>query len=357
MHRTLPLSQLVFALLLACGEGAGPDTTPDAGVALLDLGVGDAGAPSRDLGAGVAELTLGFGDSPVPVPEGTRFAPDVAYDAFDDTTFDVFLPEVAGPTPLVVFIHGGGFTGGDKGAVYRSAPNDVRQALGSGAAFATINYRTLDPVDANGVLKPLGDSRRALQFLRYHHRALNVDPARVVAYGTSAGAGTALWLGSHPDMADPAAADPIARESTRLRAVGILGSQSTYDILDWPGVVFEEYGITADGMAAITGEQRLFSFYGVTSWEEMASEAVTAYRAEVDMLELLDAGDAPVWIESSGRAVAPEDTGVLYHHPNHGDTVRQRCEAVGLEAVAHIPALDIEGDEAMLPFFARMLRD
>ena len=347
-------SLTLLAFLLACGD---PALRPDAGPSSVDAGPLDGGpadGPREDLSA---SLELAFTEPPVPVPAGARFSADVAYDVHDATALDVFLPAAPGPVPLVIFIHGGGFTGGDKAAAYGDRAADIRAVLQFGAAYATINYRLLDPVDTDGVLKSLGDSRRALQFLRHHHAELGIDPARVVAYGGSAGAGTALWLGAHPEMADPTAADPIARESTRLRAVAILGSQSTYDVLAWPSEVFAEYGITADDMAAITGEQRLLSFYGAAAWEDLESDAIRAYRAEVDMLELLDASDAPVWIASGGRAVRPEDTGVLFHHPNHGDAVRRRCQEVGLEEVSSLPALGVASDEDMLSFFARQLRD
>ncbi len=48
----------------------------------------------------------------------------------------------------------------------------------------------------------------------------NVDKTRVAAYGGSAGAGTSLWLAFHDDLADPKSADPVLRESSRLRMRG-----------------------------------------------------------------------------------------------------------------------------------------
>lgn len=306
----------------------------------------------------VEPVELTFSPPPVPVPDGARFAQDVPYDVHGRfTTFDLFLPEATAPTELVVYFHGGGFDGGDKTSLYKSEPDDVRKVLQSGAALANVNYRLLDDIDTDGVLKSLGDSRRALQFVRYHHETFNIDPQKVVAYGSSAGGGTALWLGSHSDMADASSADPIERVSTRLPAVGILGSQSTYDVLDWPDVVFGDYDLTLDDVTQITTEQRVLSFYGVGSWDDLDSAAVRDYRAEVDMLELLDAGDAAVWIRTDGPELRPEDTNRLFHHPYHADAVRQRCLDVGLEAVADIQALGLQADEDMFSFFSRMLRE
>lgn len=345
------LYRATFSLFLltagACtGEGrVAPDTDGD--IDTGDIDTGDTG------GAETEPLVLEFSAPPITLPDGALFAADVAYDEHDQTVFDVMLPDADGPTPLVIYIHGGGFTGGDKAAIYEDEAT-ISTVLSAGVAFATFNYRLLESPDAEGVIKPLGDSRRALQFVRYHHEALNIDPDRVVAFGGSAGAGTVLWLGSHDDMADPDAADPVERESTRLSAVGVTASQATYDLYAWEDI-FAEYGLTIEDAAEIAGEERLFSFYGVSSWDEMASDAVTAYRADVDMLAWMDAGDAPVWIETNGAVAPPKDTSVLYHHPYHARAVMERAQAVGLEEVSYIPSLGVSdsSSEDMLSFFAR----
>ncbi|MEM8890217.1 MAG: hypothetical protein AAGD28_19740, partial [Bacteroidota bacterium] len=50
-----------------------------------------------------------------------KYAADLPYGPFSDNTFDIILPNVSGPTPLIVFIHGGGFTSGDKSIIYAAA--------------------------------------------------------------------------------------------------------------------------------------------------------------------------------------------------------------------------------------------
>jgi hypothetical protein len=68
--------------------------------------------------------------------------------------------------PLVVFIHGGGFTKGDKdGAFEEDSPwtDTVVGLLAAGVPVASINYRLIDESNTDGVITPLTDSQRCLQ--------------------------------------------------------------------------------------------------------------------------------------------------------------------------------------------------
>lgn len=289
-------------------------------------------------------LELPPADPPVDVPPGVLFSENIPCGPHPDNVFDVFLPDADGPTPMVVYIHGGGFTGGDKSAAYngQNGPG-IGLLLEAGIAFATLNYRLLDEVDDEGVAKPLGDSRRCLQFMRYHAKSLNLDKPAIAAVGGSAGAGTSLWLGSHDDMADPGSPDPVLRESSRVRAVGILETQATYDLVRWETDIFASYGFTLELAVQLGLEQRLLSFYGIDSLDQIEGDPeIVAYRADVDMLALMDAGDAPVWITSVNVAeVPPTNTGILFHHPYHARAVMDRANEVGVDQIAYIPELGI----------------
>ena len=291
-------------------------------------------------------LDLAFEDSPIGLRGiDARFARDVPYGPHEDNVFDIFLVDSPEPTPLVIYIHGGGFTSGRKGIVYLSARNEIRETLEGGASYATIDYRLLDEADASGVLKPLGDSRRCLQFLRYHHEALNIDPSRIAVYGASAGAGTCLWLSLSDDMADPEAADPILRESTRVIAAGAKGTQATYDLLKWETVVFAPLGMTLENMAGLSdsSEQGLLSFYGAGSFEDLSSPEMKAYREAVDMLSLMSPDDPPLWVRNTiENAGLPVDKSELFHHALHALALLDRAREIGLECQAYIPPLGVE---------------
>jgi len=105
-------------------------------------------------------------------------------------------------------------------------PALLRHALESGISVASINYRLSEDAPFPA---PMLDSVRAVQFLRHHALDWNIDPQRVAASGASAGGGISLWIGFHDDLADPASPDPVARQSSRLSAMGVLGAQSSYD--------------------------------------------------------------------------------------------------------------------------------
>jgi hypothetical protein len=318
---------LTLALLTACSDGDGSNSSP-----VIE--------PPRE------PLALTFTDAPIDISGiNAQFVEDIAYDSYAKTRFDIFLPDTDEPTPLVIYIHGGGFTGGDKSKAYAgSLANDIRQALANGVAYASLNYRLLDTVDTEGVIKPLEDNRRALQFIRYHAQDLNIDPQAIAIYGSSAGAGTSLWLAFHDDMANTDNADPILRESTRISAVGAVETQASYDIYRWESDVFLDYELTIEAINALSPEleQRMFSFYGVASATELESARIAAYRADVDMLALMSIDDPDMWLRNGNQPlVFPSNTGLLFHHAYHARELKKRADAIGLANVSYIPELGI----------------
>lgn len=138
---------------------------------------------------------------------------DVPYGPHPRNVLDLWKAKSDRPTPVVVHIHGGGFTQGDKSTV---GPVLVRYCLSKGISVASINYRysTIAPFPA-----PMLDGARAIQFLRMKAKEWNLDPKAFAATGGSAGAGISLWVGFHDDLADPSNADPVLRESTRLSVI------------------------------------------------------------------------------------------------------------------------------------------
>ena len=71
-------------------------------------------------------LTAVAADAPTPTPTTTKPATprgpkptlaDVAYGKHPKQVLDFYKAESAAPTPLVLFIHGGGWTGGSKASI------------------------------------------------------------------------------------------------------------------------------------------------------------------------------------------------------------------------------------------------
>jgi para-nitrobenzyl esterase len=197
------------------------------------------------------------------------------------------------------------------------------------------------------VIKPLTDSTRALQFLRYHANQLNLDRDRVILMGGSAGAGTSLWIGFNDEMADPESEDPVEQHSTRVTAVVAIATQATYDIGKWSTVVFEEYNLDLLELADALGlSQRLLDFYAITDIEDFDSGEILEYRDRVDMLGLMDSEDPPFYVrndlEPAGPTAPPLSVNLAFHHANHAVVLADLADEIGLENVTYVGGLMIE---------------
>ncbi|MDW3646581.1 MAG: alpha/beta hydrolase [Bacteroidia bacterium] len=297
-----------------------------------------------------------------------NYAADLSYGAFPENTFDIFLPKVSGPTPLIVFIHGGGFTGGDKDIVYNAAsanaarnlPEEIRKYIDAGIAFATINYRLLDDRDQEGVLKPLGDSRRCLQYIRSIAASLNIDKEKIALTGNSAGAGTALWLSFHDDMKETGSDDPVLRESTRVLGAAVTETQASYDLKSWETHVFSDYDLQLEPLVNFDQEleQRFNSFYGISDFADFESPETQAYREEVDMLAWMTADDPEFWVSNTLQPLdTPIDLGQLLHHPYHARELLRKGNSIGLLSyVTYGPFAD-PGRESLSDYLIRICRE
>ena len=313
------------------------------------------------------ELELQLTGAPIDLPGiSARFASDISYGPYERNLFNIFLPDCDEPTPLIIYIHGGGFTGGNK---ERYSQEQIREALQQCVAWATIGYRLLPPREdieqpsgtenERGVIVSLSDSALALQFIRYYYKSLNLDPNSVAVWGRSAGAGTALWLGTHDDMADPDNSDPVLRESTRVKAVGAIATQATYDIPGWERVLGPLIESLVPSLVPSTDVQEvaaalgatgyLLRFLGAASFEQLSTDNYVEYRNNVDMLKQMDSGDAPIYVANASPSLSNPLNFVL-HHALHALSVKARADEVGLECVGYSadpawPLSDPSGEE------------
>ena len=139
---------------------------------------------------------------------------EVSYGPHARNVLDFWQAKGEGPRPLLVFIHGGGWTGGDK----KQNPATVKVFLDKGISCAAINYRYsgIAPLPA-----PVHDAARAIQFLRSKATDWSIDGKHIALTGGSAGACTSMWLLLHDDLADPKSTDLVLRESTRVCAASV----------------------------------------------------------------------------------------------------------------------------------------
>jgi acetyl esterase/lipase len=160
----------------------------------------------------------------VPLPTPTA---EIAYGDHPRQKIWFWKANTTEPAPLLFFIHGGGWRGGN----HTSVGGLLGPMLKEGISVASIEYRYVTEAQEvePPVRAPLHDAARALQVVRSKAQEWNIDKTRIAASGGSAGACSSLWLAFHNDLADPNSADPIARESTRLLAAAVTGAQTTLD--------------------------------------------------------------------------------------------------------------------------------
>ncbi|RXR18898.1 hypothetical protein EQG63_05480 [Flavobacterium amnicola] len=294
----------------------------------------------------IQNSNITFSNSPFDL-QGTnaKFAKDIAYDNKSRTQFDIWLPNSSTPTGLVIYVHGGGFTSGDKDFVYTvqsggawDFPTDIRYFLQNKIAFATIRYTYLNNTgETEGVKKPMSDVRRALQYIRSRASDFNINKNKIVLAGNSAGASTSLWIAFNNDFADSQNSDLVLRESSRVKGVVARETQASYNIEDrWVNDVFIDYGVTwSQILSNETGN--IQKIYGVSSNVQYESPSIDIYRAEIDMLSLMTSDDPEIWINNTLRDVvnpySPYTSDIPSHHAFHARELKERADAVGVENV------------------------
>ena len=122
-----------------------------------------------------------------------------------------FYPAPSGGRPaLIVFIHGGGWSIGDKAT---GTQNKSSHYNGLGYAFASLNYRLVPETDPAGQAT---DIAAALAYLRGKAASLGFDPDRIILTGHSAGAHLAALVSTDPRYLEAAGVPMTAIRGTVL---------------------------------------------------------------------------------------------------------------------------------------------
>jgi len=255
---------------------------------------------------------------------------NVSYGPYPANVLDFWKAPSDKPTPLVVYIHGGGFVGGDKA----KGRNDdaISQCLKDGISFASINYRFRAEAPVQDIVR---DCARAIQFLRYKSKEWSIDKPRVAAYGGSAGASSSLWLAFHDDLADPDNPDPVLRESSRLCVAGANSTQCSCDVEQWTEAVGPYPGQRSDA--------ETFELYHFKSKDDLYTAEGKRIRADVDMLGLMSKDDAPFFAYNPAPMDPPTNHGQYVHHPRHALALKKQAEEVGLECAVFVQGTPVPG--------------
>ena len=147
------------------------------------------------------------------VPEGTRVEKDLEYGPHGvGNKLDLYIPEKADkPLPLIIWIHGGGWTAGSKdGGVLGLG------MLKLGYALASINYRLSQEEKYPAQIE---DCKAAVRFLRANAKKYNLDPDHIGVFGASAGGHLVALLGATGGVKELEGDGPNQDVSSAVQAV------------------------------------------------------------------------------------------------------------------------------------------
>jgi len=126
---------------------------------------------------------------------------------------DLYTPkgDTVKQRPAIVWVHGGGFSAGDKTSL--ELVDQATQDALKGYVNVSINYRLAPegcvgaPGDSCfiGIIQAMQDAQTAVRYLRSKATKYGIDPTRIAIGGSSAGAITALNVGYN--AADPGPGD------------------------------------------------------------------------------------------------------------------------------------------------------
>lgn len=190
---------------------------------------------------GIAGATLATASGSAVAASDVTIHEDITYAERQsgELKLDLYVPDTDEVSPLIVWIHGGGWM-----VNTRKSHPDLREHFASqGYAMATISHRlSTVPEDIEPVIEPdpanptprgtfpdhIVDVKAAIRWLRAHASQYGIDPETVGIWGSSSGAHLATLAGTMAniedvagDVYDPATVEPTVHpeESGRVQAV------------------------------------------------------------------------------------------------------------------------------------------
>jgi acetyl esterase/lipase len=295
---------------------------------------------------------------PPPPPRATPTVADFAYgQESEGQKLDFWQAKSDQPTPVVLFIHGGGWKRGDK---TECRDDTIQPLLDAGISVASTNYRFIAQATEQKIDPPvkgcLYDCARALQTVRSKAKEWNLDPQRVGTTGVSCGACTSIWLALHNDLADPQSADPIARESSRPTCVGGYIAQTSLDpveLREWiPNAI---YGGHAFGFAGPANNDRAKEFELLIA----DREKVLPWIKEYSPIEHASSGDPPIYLDYPKQKTPPV-VGQPEPDPTHsaiyGIKLAEKLHSLGVECIVSYPGKPDEKYGSVEKFLIKKLK-
>lgn len=231
---------------------------------------------------------------------------------------DIYMPPNASAIkkqPLLVMIHGGGYSSGDKGAWN----NEAYTYSKSGYICATLNYRLTqnggnqDPqLRLYAIQCAVEDIQNGIRFLKKNANTYFIDTTRIAVFGGSAGGGLSL--------------------------INAVEFDAALGINDFPGFSSKTNGSISTGATLINDDPA--SSIGTVTYNSFDSPVLMFHAKETD------SSTGATW---SGSAV-PTQQAII----NSGNS----CTLVAQPNMTHTVVLELEGDywQYLKPFLWNNLR-
>lgn len=131
-------------------------------------------------------------ETSIETPAAKNTFTDIAYATKSERQkLDIYLPhEGKGPFPVIIAIHGGGFTSCNKNREYTGT---MLQGINYGYAVVTINYRLSDEAKFPAAIN---DVKAAIRFIKVNGSQYNLNPDKIALWGSSAGGNLASLAGT-----------------------------------------------------------------------------------------------------------------------------------------------------------------
>ena len=150
---------------------------------------------------------------------------NITYGKAGDTELklDLARPQGDGPFPAIVFIHGGGWSGGNRQG-YRG---QIQEAAKRGYVAVTISYRLMqfdqakkETTTATPIFPAqIHDAKAAIRWLRANAKKYHINPDRIGVTGGSAGGHLSLLVGLTDPASNLEGDSGNPEQSSRVQAV------------------------------------------------------------------------------------------------------------------------------------------
>ena len=185
---------------------------------------------------------------------------------FRPLTLDVYLAPkgraAASNSPLVLYIHGGGWANGHsrQSGAFDDWPRVLASLAARGYVVASLNYRLSSEAAFPAAIQ---DVKSAIRFLRAHATEYGIDPSRAIVWGGSAGGHLAALAATtcgvqELEPAPPAQGSPPAQASPETTAIAqqsdcVQGAVTWYGIFDLATMAGPSPGVSPPAIAKFLG--------------------------------------------------------------------------------------------------------